>query len=491
MEFTYLLILDELKNNFCSISKIREIVECSTEDQSNIQYFHDNYGNTILHQALLQDTDLRIIDFLVDRYPSMVGVRNYNSETPIDFCLTLHDESNGNYAIRKYNILNKVCVNRRNILTLFYCAKSNHDAGQDVRENKLNKITPFIEFQQDIMECIGLHVQKFAYSHRDNMKRLDEILLLLTRKIAQNGNINVIGKFFLYKALDTPVCSSVVEVITKIHTDSLTWIDDDENTPLHYALYKNKFKTTEDGIKIIRLLLGNDSSSVIPENRHKMSPLRTALRNGCSLAIINLLVSHHPDVVNLPRSNGFTELHKALISPSIHVKKMKLIISKATQYTLSSVQNVSTTPLNIAIIFLNKQNIMYGLDIIQLLVNTCVESVGVPVSGSFHTPLHQVVMSTAFSDNLEEKIYQFSLTVIHLFIKAWPDVLLIKDAQGHTPLDIALNMNSAHKYNSRMNQIVDILSKCPLDVYRENYSSNDQRAISGKCALELGNCFKH
>jgi len=281
--------LEELKNNLCSITKIREIVECSTEDASNLQYFHDNYGNTILHQALLQDTDIRIIDFLVDKYPSMLGVRNYNSDTPIDFCLTLHDVSHGNYALRKYNISNKVHVNKRNILTLFYCAKSDHDAGKDVRHNKLQKITPFIEFDQDIMECIGLHVHSFVYSHRDNMKQLDEILLLLTGKLVQRGNINIIGKQFLYKALDTPVCSSIVELITKVHKDSLIWIDNDENTPLHYALYKNRFKSAEDGIKIIRLLLGNDSASVIPENRHKMSPLRTALRYGCSLEIINLL----------------------------------------------------------------------------------------------------------------------------------------------------------------------------------------------------------
>ena len=321
MEITYSLILDELRNNICSLSKIREIVECSTEDASILQYFHDNYGNTILHQALLQVTDISIFNFLLDTYHGMLDVRNYKSETPIDFCLTLHDASSGNYALRKYNISNKVHMKQRNMLTLFYCAKSDHDGGQDARYDKLQKITPFIDFHHDIMECISHHVQKSVYSHKETMQQLTDIFLLLAGRIVQEGKTNIIGKQFLYKALDTPVSYSVIQLVTKIHKDSLTWMDDDENTPLHYALYKNRFKTVEDGVKIIRLLLGNNYASVLPENRHKMSPLRTALRNQCSLAIIDLLVSHHPDVVNLPRSNGFTELHKALISPCIHVKK--------------------------------------------------------------------------------------------------------------------------------------------------------------------------
>jgi len=154
-------------------------------------------------------------------------------------------------------------------------------------------------------------------------------------------------------------------------------------------------------------------------------------------------------------------------------EKMKLLIRKATQYTLSSVHHVSITPLNIAIVFLSKHMIMYGIDIIQTLVNACIASVGVADLSSFYTPLHQIVMRNAFSEITLEKIYQFSLKVIQLFIKAWPDVLIMKDADGHTPLDIVLNATPLHTHNTRMNHVVEILSKSSLDIYQVNHLSRN------------------
>ena len=127
--------------------------------------------------------------------------------------------------------------------------------------------------------------------------------------------------------------------------------------------------------------------------------------------------------MNLPRLNGYTELHRALAYPCIGQDEMTIIIDAASQRTLLNVDEVSMIPLSIAMIFLDRHLCLYGTAVIQRLVSACRESVGATDSDMYCTPMHHLLQSTCLFDSACHHEYKSAKEIMHTFLSAWPQIL--------------------------------------------------------------------
>ena len=300
---------------------------------------------------------------------------------------------------------------------------------------------------------IFAYVKSAAFTSQDMMSVIRSNITLLIKKSAQ------LSPKTTHLAVRSNESSEMLKLVIGASQASLTWKDHDGNMPLHCALQKNMRGNEEDDLEVVRVLIGDDPTAVLHENNALMSPLRIALKSGCGFDIINLLVSSHVDVVNLPRQGGFTELHKVLIHTSTDIAIVQLMISKATRKTLLCVDDVSSTPLIIAMVFFDAHVRLYGTAVIKSLVEACAEAIGTFDKNQFYTPLHHLLMSSSFCDSTPPQNCELALEIVELFITAHPEVLRIRDITGHIAADLVHNFPRPRSRNESVLRLQKLFAR--------------------------------
>ena len=315
--------------------------------------------------------------------------------------------------------------------------------GNEVRSDCSAPLSPLISLDDDIAGIIFAYVRSAGFTSEDMMRILCDNVASMVEQSVYRGGPAGLRPIVTYLAVKSNACLRILKIVIGASQGSLTWKGNQGNMPLHCALQKNMRGNSEDDLEVVRILMGDTTTAVLHENHLQMTPLRIALRSGCAFDIINLLMSFHVDVVNLPRLGGFTELHKALIYPFIGESLMQLMISKATPKTLLCVQDVSSTPLTIAVVFLETNLRLYGTAVIKSLVQACPEAIGTFDRGKFYTPLHHLLMSSNLFDHVPTRDDLQGLDIVEFFITSYPQVLRIRDITGRIPADICRNMPRA------------------------------------------------
>ena len=427
---THHRVLAELENMDVSVERLHDIISCSLCDAQTVASFRDFYGNSLLHCALLQDVSAEVLDFLIEAYPGVMATRNRNNDCPVEFALKLMDCRHPLYNTRCRNRIHRLHAQENRALANFSSAQKGLAMGHEVRHDIRAPLSPLVGVDDDVASMIFAYVKSAAFTSEDMKRVIRRNVTHLVEKSAP------LSPNMTYLAVRSNESSEMLKLVIGASEASLTWKDQDGNMPLHYALQKNMRGNTQDDLEVVRVLIGDDSTAVLHENDALMSPLRIALRSGCGFDIINLLVSSHVDVVNLPRLGGFTELHKALVGPTVDLAVMQLMISKATRKTLLCVEGVSSTPLIIAMVFLDAHLQLYGTAVIKSLVAACTEAIGTFDKNQFYTPLHHVLMSSSFCDSTPAYDCALPLEIVELFITAHPQVLRIRDITGRIAADL-------------------------------------------------------
>jgi len=78
-----------LKWSDCTLQKFKELFQESTRSIKDILKCRLFYGNSLLHYALLHDTDSFMIEYLLHEYPQMLASRNIFKESALEFGLKL------------------------------------------------------------------------------------------------------------------------------------------------------------------------------------------------------------------------------------------------------------------------------------------------------------------------------------------------------------------------------------------------------------------
>lgn len=427
-------ILAELEDMNVSVERLHDIISCSLcDDAQTVANFRDVYGNRLLHCALLQDVSTEVVDFLIKTYSGVIAAKNGNNDSPVEFALKLMDCKHPLYNTRCRNRVHRLYAQENRVLANFSFARKAHAMGNEVRYDIGAPLSALMGVDDDVASMIFAYVKSAAFTSEDMMSVIRSNVKLLIKKSAP------LSPKTTHLAVRSKESSEMLKLVVGASKASLTWKDHDGNMPLHCALQKNMRGNKEDDLEVVRVLIGDDPTAVLHENNALMSPLRIALKSGCGFDIINLLVSSHVDVVNLPRQGGFTELHKALIHTSTDIAIVQLMISKATRKTLLCVEDVSSTPLIIAMVFLDAHVRLYGTAVIKSLVEACAEAIGTFDKNQFYTPLHHLLMSSCFCDSTPPHNCELALEIVELFITAHPEVLRIRDITGHIAADLVHN----------------------------------------------------
>jgi len=442
-----------LKSDGGTLQKFKELFQESIISIRDILTCRLFYGNSLLHYALLHDADSFMIEYLLHEYPQMLASRNIFQESAVEFGLKLLMSSHKTYEARCLRNHSRLWDRETDNLSLIFCGTKSDANDTSASCGLVARAYELMDLNEDILKMIFIKVRAMEFSYEDIMCNLYTSISCVIKASTEHGKEMALVENAAYCAVKSRAPLAILSHIVQSNPRQLTWADRNGNMPLHCALGKNLKHTTA----YIRMLIGYTLVPILHENNNHMSPLRIALKTNGNSKVIKLLVSHHHDVVNLPRLNGYTELHKALVYPSIGQDEMIMIIDAASHHTLLNVDNVSMIPLSIAIVFLDRQLCLYGTAVIQRLASACRESVGTTDSDMYCTPMHHLLQSTCLFDSARNHEYESAKEIVHIFILAWPKILQAASSGNPTLSNYIDELTRTYVRSTRLHQIQRIL----------------------------------
>jgi ankyrin repeat protein len=454
-EDTHVRLVAELGRNGGQLRAVDMIVGQGAASDACVASVRENREHLLLHLAVQNDSDVRIVQCLVAAFPALLAQQDAAGHNAFQTSLRLQDPTQHPNRYRMLQLDAKYraqCV--MNVITLQNlclagCAMRRE---HECRVSTLIPITPFATFNNDIYpiiyKALGDKSDAVAATYDNLLENAREVSLFLAHQMAMANSGRAFDGGCLLHLLSWTTSPELVRCVAT-HTSVQAWeAVCPTRTPLLVALQQ----MTQDSGKntaIVRVLLHwRPGDLFVLHNRQ--SPLKVACgsTNGRNTPLLfELLLAQPGDVVNTLDENRRTPLHRAVLDWKLHRGCVETLVSKATRATLLGPRqslctfDTAETPLDLCTMFIDTHLKYYGTRIIEMLVHACPEAVAQPSNITNQTPLCRLVIfccTCPRSVTLEN--YLAAQRLVHLFVTACPASLFVNTIPGVTAADIAMQM---------------------------------------------------
>jgi len=428
----------------------------------------DNRGNSLLHVAVQHDSDLRIVQCLVQAFPTLLAQQDASGRNAFRTSLQLQDHMQHPYRHRMMQLSAKYRAQRiMNVMTLqnlclAECATRNE---RECRVSTLTPITPYATFDNDIYPLIHEALGgSSAVTDDDVLQNAREVTLFLAQQMAIAHGYQAFDAGCLLRLLSRATSPELVQCVAK-HTSAEAW---DSVSPIRTPLLVALQQMTQDSVNntaIVRTLLQwRPGDLFVLHNRQ--SPLNVACGSADGRntpALFSLLLAQPGDVVNTLDENSRTPLHRAVMDWKLHRRCVEMMVSRASRETLlgpvlsECTFATAETPLDLSVIFIDRHLHHYGTSIIERLVDACPEAVATPSFCTDMTPLCKLVQYCCSDPRrVPTEKYVEAQRLLYRFVAACPAALFVKSKCGDTAVDTAVAMQREDR-NPRAAETVAVM----------------------------------
>jgi len=457
------------KDDGGDLATIQQIVRASDTLYDGVGVLCTSNGSSVLHVAVYCNSDVRIVQFLVETYPEiLVTTNDQDDDIPLHFALRHRDRRYIEFRRFAITARHAVDARHRSTLTMLCMAKDMQHAGRDPRHRRSQEdcVTPFSLFERDIMSMIAAHVHQVEMSEDDYFGNLDKVLGVLAHATAERAVPHTYSNFMIFIALYVRAAPFVIKCIIKLNKETLSVqhnCGDVKGMPLHHAL---KLMTTDstNNLTVLQLLL-DAAPGMISFTRYSChSPLYIATGHSTNTDLVNMLVERPADVVNTVDANGMTIFHDIILSYSYNIVHTATLLRKASCYTMCRTEKWGLTALHLLFespYTFDRHYATHGLEFVRQFVTACPATIAALEYGAGSTVVHYILRQNYQICGISPEKHARFLELLDLLVNTHPPVLFMY-SRLQRPIDmVQVDPAQENKTHNRLRaEVAMFLLRC-------------------------------